>query len=570
MDSQFLIDLQHILAADTLSPTEKLSNINILVSYKNSLHSTISSASEIYNKQRSDILSSLDSNKLQLPTNNQIACDNLPDSRSPSRSGPLKLENFPNDLLLVIARHLDGPSMSRFGGVCRRFNILLSHYEQSLWREKVLQRWKFNDVISQDDIIDKISIDDNNNDDNDIETDSVVIRRERSMSIASIRLGYPNWNRINEDEVPWKRVYEEKYNLYTGQYQFHIVTDMGELDNRAKRQQLVQARKGKYSGKKRKYVLHCGQPTTAGSGYAVSLRLCGRWLCWISGDTLAVCEVDGHISTRLKGHTAMLICLAVNHRNLCVTGGEDGTMRLWNLDVLRCEKIFYVDILDVAIHEETIVSYNNDNVVAVWDARLRQQVRVIDLKEMPEVDQLMLNKEVKIALWGNTIVCGFENVYFLVLSRNGSYITTLSEPAHHRREELDSVQYPTVLALYDNILVSRGCRCYEMCIWDVHEGVLLYRLSESISFQRSAGGYIRPNEVITDFTMDSSGGFLMCTVENESTEVYLLAWDFRTLSATPRNFEKRSLENIPGEADFDYTNFWLCYEGDSIRTEDKQ
>ncbi|KAJ1569614.1 hypothetical protein HK096_002526, partial [Nowakowskiella sp. JEL0078] len=80
-------------------------------------------------------------------------------------------------------------------------------------------------------------------------------------------------------------------------------------------------------------------------------------------------------------------------------------MRLWNLDILACEHVFNVDILDVAIHEETIVSYNNDNVVTIWDARTRTSIRTIDLKEMSDFDPVMLNKEVKVTVWGNTIVC---------------------------------------------------------------------------------------------------------------------------------------------------------------------
>ncbi|KAJ3080536.1 hypothetical protein HK102_002984, partial [Quaeritorhiza haematococci] len=143
-------------------------------------------------------------------------------------------------------------------------------------------------------------------------------------------------------------------------------------------------------------------------GYAVNLRLCGSYLCWISNNSLGVCKLTSHTPTYLHGHTLPLVCLASNHRNLVVTGGEDGTMRLWNLDKLTCEHTFEVDILDVAVHETTCVSYNNDNVVNVWDLETKNFTISIDLRVMEEVDAAMLTREVKVALWGKTIVCGFE------------------------------------------------------------------------------------------------------------------------------------------------------------------
>ncbi|KAJ3286657.1 hypothetical protein HK104_008925 [Borealophlyctis nickersoniae] len=256
---------------------------------------------------------------------------------------------------------------------------------------------------------------------------------------------------------------------------------------------------------------------------------------------------------------------------------------------MTCIRVFEgVDVLDVAIHERLVACYDNDNVVGVWCVDQGRKIKHIDLRVLEGVDEGVMSREVKVAVWGD-IVClhGFadslahsvkntvQNSVFLVLSlETGKLVHTLSEPAHHRREEYDSTSYPTVLALYDGILVSRGVRCHELCVWSTRTGQLLYRLSESSSVHALLGSPPPdPNEVITDFTLDPRGTFVMCTVENEGGEVYVLAWDFesgvgggergkgvRRKGERERGFERRSLEDGGGGVEFEYTNFWLCYE----------
>ncbi|KAI8805077.1 WD40-repeat-containing domain protein [Cladochytrium replicatum] len=520
-EDAFLSDLRNLCTSGSLSDTEKLQRIALLSDSRLKLHTTVQKATKDYLTHRAQIM---DPRISISSTQNKI----------------LSLGSLPDDVILAMLHHFDALSVIRFYRTSRKFNELIIRFEQPIWRAQVYKRWRI-----------------------------PVLRREGSNPENRSDPGTTGAPTVDEllspyflnAEAKWKRVYEEMHNVYTGQYRFNIAADLDDRESRNKRQELVNQMSGQYVRRNRRYVLHCGQPTVAGSGYAVSLRLCGSWLCWISNEALAVCKVDGHTPHLLQGHTATLVCLAVNQRNLVVTGSEDRTMRLWDLDTLDCEHIFTVDILDVAMHEQTIVSYNNDNIVMIWDARSKDTIGAIDLCGLDGVDQRVLNKEVKVAVWGDTIVCGFENAHFLVLSKSSrSVLQSLSEPELHRRDDQDSTQYPTVLALFDRTLVSRGVRCHELCIWDVVEGQLLYRLSESISFLQMSGFFFKPNEVITDFTLDASGSFLMCTVENENTDVYLLSWDFRNSVARPRYFEKRSLESIAGKLEFDYSNFWLCYE----------
>ncbi|KAI9105783.1 hypothetical protein DFS34DRAFT_600858 [Phlyctochytrium arcticum] len=290
-------------------------------------------------------------------------------------------------------------------------------------------------------------------------------------------------------------------------------------------------------------------------------------MCWIAGSSLAVCKFDSHSPVYLTGHTLPLVTLTTNQRNLVVTGAEDNTLRVWDLRTLSCVQIIEgVDVLDCAIHEDWLASYNNDNIIQVWHLGVgrRRQTLQVDVHSFDDIDGRVFTREVKIAIWGDRVVCGFENSVFMVICRHsGDLLHTLSEPVAHHREEYDSTHYPTVLALYDSILISRGVRCHELCVWDLVEGQLLYRLSESFSFQDIVGFPTRPNEVITDFTLDARGTFLMCTVENEAGDVYLLAWDFRKGGSKERErqFVKRSLEYVAGDwMQLEYKNYWLCYE----------
>ncbi|KAI8820150.1 uncharacterized protein EV422DRAFT_531843 [Fimicolochytrium jonesii] len=482
---------------------------------------------------------------------------------------------LPEEILLAIMRHLDPSSLCRMESVSHRFYAICTEYSQSLWRQRCTITWGIPSTTS------------------DPALPGYFIPRD----------------------VDWKTMFEERHNLYTGQNRFRMIADINDLDQRAKRQELVDERRHCYARRPRKYILHCGQPTTAGSGYAVNLRLCGPYMIWISNTNVAVCKVDGHTPHILEGHTASVIALTTNQRNLVVTAAEDATMRIWDLTTLSCIRVMRgVDVLDCATHENILVSYNNDNVIDVWDVETHTRLRKIDVRKFAGVEPSVLTREVKIAVWGDHIVCGFENTVFLIISRlDGTLTHTLSEPRHYHREEFDSTSYPTVLAMYDNILVTRGIRCHEMCVWDLKAGTLLYRLSESISFQATIGHPIRPSEVITDFTLDARGSFLMCTVENEGGDVYLLSWDFRKawfeddgwasgagnaglatwgngytgawgmgnlgpggagggeseivaglwrkrMGVKERRYEKRSLEGVAGEVRFEYTNFWLCYE----------
>ncbi|KAJ1569613.1 hypothetical protein HK096_002525 [Nowakowskiella sp. JEL0078] len=237
-DACFLLDLQ-LLCASALSDSEKISRISSLVSTRKILQVNYSTDRL---KILSPILSERDDVASVVEHNDHTYIEEpyspLFISTRPSSFNGLKLENFPNDILLLIARHLDGPSLARLTGVSRKFRTILQHYEQSLWKEQVFQRWK---VPEKSSLIEKALNDEVN--DNYLAI-SNNIQRERSMSIASSRFALSNQTKTVEP-LSWKRVYEEMFNLYVGQYQFQIITDLEGLDNRVQRQTLLQTKQGK-------------------------------------------------------------------------------------------------------------------------------------------------------------------------------------------------------------------------------------------------------------------------------------------------------------------------------------
>ncbi|KAI9202689.1 uncharacterized protein BJ171DRAFT_165805 [Polychytrium aggregatum] len=425
---------------------------------------------------------------------------------------------LPDDILLRIMLYLDGQTLCKMMQTNRRTHRLILQYEQLLWRTLTESRWLT--LVNDNHILSINPHSAISKSEPRAHTElSHIVAETQSLSLSDKkqsragRAGRASGHSFVPEKRPWagyfidntlrwKDIYEQFWNVYCGNYRFMIVMDYKESYRRHlmndsqqqrdvhrqdhdgalwqhQRQTSPQRQMNRKGGNlradvgcrargvkrdRRRYVLQCGQPTQATSGYAVNLRLCGKYLCWISDTNLAVCEVNGHTPEYLSGHMAALICLSTNQRNIAVTGAEDHDVRVWDLSKRMCIGYFPgVDCLDVAVHEEVFVTYSNDNIICIWDIGTKTCLKQIDLKlHEDQIDRSILAKEVKIDFWGTNIVCGFENTTFLVVStKPGEHIRVLMEPSSHFREELDSSAYPTVLSLYNSILVTRGIRWNE-------------------------------------------------------------------------------------------------------------
>ncbi|KAJ3377845.1 hypothetical protein HDU92_007933 [Lobulomyces angularis] len=135
----------------------------------------------------------------------------------------------------------------------------------------------------------------------------------------------------------------------------------------------------------------------------------------------------------------------------------------------------------------------------------------IDLNSFPEIEQHLLLREVKIVIWDDIIVCGYENIKFIVISISKKKILRiLEEDSFYKIDSMESSQYPTVLQL-----------------------------------------------------SEPSGSFLLCTIETQGGQVHLICFDFRHNNEIVKNevlkFEKSSLELLVGGETFVYSNYWMCY-----------
>ncbi|KAJ3095293.1 hypothetical protein HDU97_007100, partial [Phlyctochytrium planicorne] len=291
-------------------------------------------------------------------------------------------------------------------------------------------------------------------------------------------------------------------------FTFDIVVDPNVRDVMARRE-LVWERRGTMLSRNKKYLMHCGQPTNAESGYAVNLRLCGDFLCWISVKTLAVCNSSGPPPRvrHLVGHTQPLVCLATNSVNLVATAAEDLTIRVWDLKKMKCIwKVEEVDALDLAMECDAgksggscLACFNNNDEVIVWDVLQGEMRMRLDLRRLAvaeggiggvQFDLDILSREVKIHMSRWAIVCGFENTWFLTINRASHQVMHClheeseviglgeedivnGEPMHNdqifsnvggipSRGNHEAASYPTVLGMYEYFLFTRGRKSHEV------------------------------------------------------------------------------------------------------------
>ena len=82
---------------------------------------------------------------------------------------------------------------------------------------------------------------------------------------------------------------------------------------------------------------------------------------------------------KLNGHTAIVNSMQTSRRGVpyLVSGGDDGTTKLWDLRVRRCVHTFehQYQILAVSFDDtaERIFSGSLDNTVLIYDMRMRDQ-----------------------------------------------------------------------------------------------------------------------------------------------------------------------------------------------------
>lgn len=469
---------------------------------------------------------------------------------------------------------------------------------------------------------------------------------ERSLDLAA--------SDVVRKDFEW--LYRMLYNLDVGQYRFTAVEEPKGLSKRSARHELMQ--NGGTNRVRSSRLVECtvGQPTAADTGYAVALHLFGSHLLFIQGQKVCVASADDPFRPArvLTEHITSVVALAVG-KEIAVTCGENGACRVWFGQLGRWPKQLLTldapEVLDVAVHGTTVVTYDNSNNVKVWDiapeleamkagraiseeakvvtkeinlseiirrylALMQQPVGTFAPDPTPDLDGpavpsphvpldiATLAREVKIAVWGTTLVCGFENMHFIVIAlgpdpsvgrkvENGEPRYTLKEMQWpllyhlHDPSPLSSLSpagatipstyfstsYPTVLQLTSLHLITRSPRANELVVFSLKTGKLLYRLSESLVCLGSVGflpSFEPPGEqsegvdVITDFAFMPAQGILFCTIEDGLGSVFAHAYDFGAGPCRgkekPWKFEKRSLEWVRSyeEKQYEYPWYWVA------------
>ncbi|KAJ3207016.1 hypothetical protein HDU67_007804, partial [Dinochytrium kinnereticum] len=302
-----------------------------------------------------------------------------PAGRMHQNGSYIDFKTLPDIILLQIFAHLDGLSVALLSRACRRTHALCRDCSQHIWKGAVRKDFGHPSDLGGE------------------------LGDEVGGGTAGL-----DWGR----------------NVHNGRFRFDIVEEPL-IKDVAKRRALVWENRGTALSRQRRYVMHCGQPTNAESGYAVNLRLCGEHICWISVKNLAVCKTSGPPVHHLEGHLLPLVCLGSNGLDTVATGGEDMTVRVWDIPSLRCIRTFHhVDALDVAVCGRSVACFTNDDVVVVWDADTGSVVFWLELRDAEAiVDLSILTREVKIQMSKWYIVCGFENTWFVTMSRETKKVT---------------------------------------------------------------------------------------------------------------------------------------------------
>jgi hypothetical protein len=295
-------------------------------------------------------------------------------------------------------------------------------------------------------------------------------------------VSYFESNSSGKKTLDYEMLFKMNFNLHHGVYRFRTVGEVKDLAKRAVRLDVMNSvsggdRFGIPVARARQIEVIVGQPTTVETGYAVNLRLANPHLLYTSANNVAITSAwDPLAPVRyISDHIGAIVSIAVA-KELLVTSGEDGFCRVYLVPPHRgpgkapmpkvLRTILAPDVLDVAIHGHTLVTYDNANVVKVFDLSAdiarhhrsddpepRQDLaprRTINLHNLvtnylalrsmplsafapdpsdqtthevedpqpqryPPLDPDTLNREVKIAVCESTLVCGFENTHFLVV-----------------------------------------------------------------------------------------------------------------------------------------------------------
>ncbi|CAK9088485.1 U5 small nuclear ribonucleoprotein 40 kDa protein (U5 snRNP 40 kDa protein) (WD repeat-containing protein 57) [Durusdinium trenchii] len=194
----------------------------------------------------------------------------------------------------------------------------------------------------------------------------------------------------------------------------------------------------------------------------------------------SVCVWDPESGKRLKklnGHTAIVNSMQTSRRGVpyLVSGGDDGTTKLWDLRVRRCVHTFehQYQILAVSFDDtaERIFSGSLDNTVLIYDMRMRDQDPEVLEGHGDSITGLDVSKDGNFLATNSmdNTVCIWDVRPFA--GQRNRCLRIMRGATHNFEKNLLRVRWSE-----KDALLAAGSACQNVNIWDMKMLQLAYRL----------------------------------------------------------------------------------------------
>jgi len=140
---------------------------------------------------------------------------------------------------------------------------------------------------------------------------------------------------------------------------------------------------------------------------------------------------------KLRGHTGWVSCLEYGPNGRLISGSNDGTIRIWNLNSLECEMILTGSdnaIFCMALIDEQTLASSDGNQIRIWDLRSGENLGILvghtdDVNQIVALGNLVAScsDDKKIIFWD---ILKFEAIH--MIEEHTSYIFNLISIPHNK------------------------------------------------------------------------------------------------------------------------------------------